>query len=80
MNRTTNSQLLKKWLAETGESARAKLSLDAKISVSLVDKLVAGTYESIPKDYVRERICTATGLSEDKLFPLASNKRGRAAS
>ena len=77
--RTINSELLKKWIAEKGSTARARLALDAEISVSLVDKLVAGTYGSVPKDYVRERICSATRLDEADLFPLVASKGKRSA-
>lgn len=78
--RTINTELLRKWIAKKDPIGKARLSIDAQVSVSLIDKLVAGTYGSVPKDYIRERICDATGLKEDELFPLASNKGRKVAS
>lgn len=78
--RRTNSSVIKRWLNEHGETAKAQLSLDAKVSVSVIDKLSAGTYSSLPRPFTRERICAAMGLVEDVVFPLVGSKRGRSAS
>lgn len=77
MNRRTNTDAFRKYLASAGEQAKAQLSLEAKISVSMIEKLVAGSYPAIPRMATRERICAATGISEDKLFPLLKG-RGKA--
>lgn len=79
-NRTINTELLRKWIAKHDPIGRARLSIDARVSTSLIDKLLAGTYGCIPKDYIRERICVATGLKESDLFPLVTSKGRKAAS
>lgn len=63
-----------------GDTGKAQLSIGAKVSTSLVDKLYADTYEHHLKEAVRERICAYYNVSEDDLFPPATNRRGKAAS
>lgn len=70
MTRRTNISALKRYLARVGEQAKAQLSLDAKISLSLIDKLLADSYPTVPRMATRERICTALGMPEDEVFPL----------
>lgn len=71
MNRRTNAHLIKKFLASHGDFALAHLSVDAKVSITLIEKLANGTYPWLPRETTRDRLCKATGYSEDELFPLA---------
>lgn len=75
--RKVNSVLIKQRLREMGDSARAQVSLDAKVSVSIIDKMAAGTYPNAPKVKTMERLSKAMRIKLDELFPLVGAK-GRA--
>jgi len=76
--RRTNTQLLREWASATGDMAKPKLALRAGISVSVIDKLFAGSYPSVPRERLRKSLCEATGYPEDLLFPVISGKLTKA--
>lgn len=70
MTRCINAEAIRRHLTKGGEQAKAQLSIDAKISISMIDKLIADVYPTVPRLATRERLCAALGVSEDELFPL----------
>jgi hypothetical protein len=78
MHRKTNKKLLREFLEKQGDFGKTELSLKARVSVSMIEKMVVGTYGFVPREVTRERICAATGISEDELFPLVTAKGERA--
>jgi transcriptional regulator with XRE-family HTH domain len=77
--RTVDSQLLKNAVRNFGEEGLIDFAKAAGVSISWLTKAMAGSYQSAPRRLTREAICNLTGISENKLFPLAATK-GKAAS
>lgn len=71
LKRTNNTAAFLKWALEQESLRRAKTKLasEADVSISLVEKLINGTYQGTPSDDRRQRICRVTNMSEDYLFP-----------
>lgn len=64
-----NKKLLRIWEIEYGRNARKDLEEKAFISKSLVGKLFADYYVTVPNPNSRKRICLFLGVTEDELFP-----------
>lgn len=75
--RTTNTRKLKELIKAHGENAKAHVSIGAKVSISALEKMMAGSYGSEPRAATRERLCRFFRVAEDDLFPPA---RGHKAS
>lgn len=69
MKRRINTKLIREWVEKMGDSGRAKLALEARISVTMVQQLLADCYPQFPRETTRDRLCEALGVSEDELFP-----------
>ena len=70
--RTINTALLKTLVWQRGEQCRTLTALGCEISVSMLEKLMAGTYGRLPKDETRKRMCAYLKVSENTLFPLVA--------
>ncbi len=46
----------------------------------MIEKMVVGIYTHEVREATRDRLCAATGISEDDLFPLVGAKRDQSAS
>lgn len=57
------------WIIRNGKGARMKLAYNSECSISLINKLVRENSDYVPRQETRLRICRATSLSEDALFP-----------
>jgi len=79
---TINSNLLKKRIREiaeeTGDDGIAVVSIRAKMSVSTLQKLMAGRYESLLKYEKRVDLSKAVELPLDRLFQSKLDTRKRA--
>ncbi len=64
-----NSELIRKWIKENGKEGKALFSKGARISESMIEKLVSDNYFSMPRKAVREDISKAMGVEENKIFP-----------
>jgi hypothetical protein len=71
---------LRAWLEENGEDAKVNLHLKARVSIAWIDKVIAGRYNSAPRQITQMAICQATGLKREVLFPLAATGGKRRAS
>lgn len=69
-----NSRKLKELMREAGEGGLAKTSLGAMVSVSTLEKMLAGTYDSAPRRALRIRLAEYFKVAEDDLFPLTRKK------
>ncbi len=67
-HRVLDTDKLRTWIASQ-ESGIARLSLKSGLSVSLINKLLAGSYGANISERSRLKICKAVGMSEDALFP-----------
>lgn len=73
-----NSQKIRELINGLGDFGLAKTSQGARVSVSLLEKMYAGTYMSSPRETVRERLATFFNVSEAELFISAGTKKRRA--
>jgi len=71
-----DSKRLRELVTDHGASTLAEASIAARCSVSLLQKMYAGTYRSSPRKSVREDIAKFFSVPEDELFPLVSAKGG----
>ena len=76
--RTTNAKKLKELVRAKGESAVARVSLEAKVGLSTLEKMMAGSYDCVPRAATRERMCLYFDVPEDVLFPLVKAKGPKA--
>ena len=72
--RTINRKKLKDLIKNQGEGGLAKTSLGALISISTLEKMLAGTYKSSPKESLRLRLCRYLNATESDLFPPKQKK------
>lgn len=74
-----NSKKLRELINAQGDFGLAKASQGARVSVSMLEKMYAGTYKNSPRDNVRERLAKFFGVSEEELFtPVGSRGKARA--
>ncbi len=74
-----NAKRFRELIDARGDSGLARASIGARVSVSLLEKMYAGTYNSSPREVVRERLAQFFNVSEAELFSFADSKRkGRA--
>ena len=76
--RKTNAQKLKELVRAKGENAKARVSIEAKVGLSTLEKMMAGTYGRVPRAATRERLSQYFGITEDELFPLDQPKGKKA--
>lgn len=69
--RTINNQLLKELVHEIGIG---KFSDDTGVSISWLQKAMAGCYMHEPRRLIREAICNNYAVNENKLFPAVPAK------
>ena len=71
-----DAELFKRWALDQGSIRRAKskLAVEADVSISMVEKLINGTYEGLPSADRRLRIATVIGKSEGALFTVTLGK------
>ena len=72
--RTVDAQLLKKAIKEFGEEGLIDFAKATGVSISWLQKAMTGRYEHVPRRLIREAICRAAKMSENKLFPLVTAK------
>jgi hypothetical protein len=77
MYRRVNSKRLRELIDSKGDFGLAMASQGARVSVSMLEKMYAGTYQSTPRELVRERISAFFNVPENELFPLVSASRKR---
>lgn len=70
--RTNNTAAFQKWALEQESLRKAKtqLAAEADVSISLVEKLINGTYVGTPSDDRRRRLSRSMKISEQELFPV----------
>jgi len=73
-----NSKRLRQLIDAQGDFGLAKASQGARVSVSLLEKMYAGTYRSSPREVVRERLAAFFNVPEGELFTFVGSKRSRA--
>lgn len=78
--RTINAQRLKELIRSQGEAGKARVAIGARVGLSTLEKMCAGTYGRVPRQALRERLSAYFKVSEDELFPLvgASGKQRKA--
>ena len=69
-----NSKRLRELIDSQGEFGLAKASQGARISVSTLEKMYAGTYTSSPREVMRERLAKFFNVSEAEIFNLVGAK------
>jgi hypothetical protein len=69
--RRTDLDRLNRWLTKRGAEGMTAL-LESGLSIHTIAKITQGSYQSSPRKLTRAALCTATGLSEDELFPIVS--------
>lgn len=74
-----NSKRLRQLIDERGDFGLAMASQGARVSVSLLEKMYAGTYKSSPRDVVRERLAKFFDVAESELFSLVGASRKKSA-
>lgn len=63
------------WIDKNGPDGLLELAKKSGVSSSTITKARIG---AVPKKQItRSRLCMAIGVSEDKLFPLVTSKRGK---
>lgn len=72
--RRVNSKRLNEWLKANGEDAKVLLHQKARVSMAWIDQAASGRYKYQPGRLVRSAVSSATGISEDELFPEAATK------
>lgn len=79
-----NSKKLRQLIDSLGETGLAKTSIGAKVSVSTLSKMYAGTYNNSPREAVRSGLSSFFQVSEKDLFtrinPHAKDSQRAAAS
>ena len=77
VERHTDRHLLRQLINAHGENAKAQVSIGAKVGLSTLEKLMAGTYGRVPREAAQERLAMFLGVKRDSLFPLvgASGKK-----
>lgn len=63
-----NSKRLRQLIDDLGDFGLAMASQGARVSVSLLEKMYAGTYKNSPRDVVRERLANFFGVRQEELF------------
>ena len=76
--RQINSQLLKMLVRAQGEKGTAKVALGADVSLSGLQKMMAGTYTHVPREAMQRRLCDFFHVSQDDLFPLVGASKKEA--
>lgn len=76
-SRTYDQARLKRWALgqESLKRAKSMLANRADVSVSMVEKMLNGTYMGAPREDARRRICRVVGIPEGELFPVTSEKK-----
>lgn len=69
-----NSKKLRQLIDALGETGLAKTSIGAKVSVSTLSKMYAGTYNNSPREAVRSGLSTFFQVSEKELFSRVSSR------
>ena len=67
--RQINGKRLKQWIENHGDDAKVRLHLKSRVSLTWIEKVISGRYQSVPRQLTQEALCDATGLSLDELFP-----------
>ena len=67
MKRTINKNKLRKLL----HGRKEEIAYKAKVSASLLEKLVSNYYEIMPKEETRWKICKALRVDMEELFPMS---------
>jgi hypothetical protein len=73
INRTVDTKLIAGWIKSNNPRGTTKLSSASEISSSTIEKVRLGYVPRKPD--TRKKICKAMGVSEDRLFPIASGAR-----
>lgn len=78
--RKSNTEAFQKWalMQESLRKAKTILAAQADVSISMVEKLINGTYNGIPRQDARMRICRTMNISEEILFPLLAQRQKKA--
>lgn len=69
--RYTNAARLQSAIRAKGEFGLELTIVGARVSRTLLERLMNGTYGRIPKPRTRDRLCVFLKVTEDELFPLA---------
>ena len=69
--RTINYDPIIEWVNQRGPYGTGELAFKAKISPSMVAKIMARHYMSMPKEWTMKRICKVIGKDMDEVFPLS---------
>lgn len=68
MGRSVNTKIIREAIEKRGESGKAKLSVDARTSVSMIEKML--TQNRVPGRYKDQHdIAAACGVTVEELFP-----------
>lgn len=69
-----NSRRLKELVRARGENALALVSIEAKVGISTLEKMMSGAYENTPRAATRERLSAYFGVPEGEIFPSVASK------
>jgi hypothetical protein len=75
-----NAKKLRDLIDSLGEFGLAQASQGARVSVSLLEKLYAGTYKSSPRRLVRQWLASFFKVDESELFLETESKESTKAS
>lgn len=70
--RELNTKLLQNYIESQGKKGLVKLAANADLSPSTISKMLDGTYKNPTLDTIA-KLCRATGIEFEKLFPDVSN-------
>jgi hypothetical protein len=70
-----NTKRLRELIDAHGETGLARASIGARVSVSLMEKMYAGTYKSSPREVVRERLAAFLKVPQEELFTLVRARK-----
>lgn len=69
-----NTKKFRELVDAHGDTGLARASIGARLSVSTLEKMYAGTYKSSPREVVRERLAQFFNVNEADLFSLVGTK------
>jgi DNA-binding Xre family transcriptional regulator len=72
--RTINKKLIKEWIKVQGKGALVKLAYESGCSFSLVNKLIAENYSTIPSIAHLDGLCRALDCDLDTLLPFEESE------
>lgn len=77
--RTTDRRFLRELVNGLGDNAKAHVAIGARVGLSTLEKLMAGTYGRVPKEAMQLRLAHYFGVKRDELFPFLENAKKRTA-